>query len=347
MSNMNPNDYPQKVKTCGSFSVYKPEGNGAWYDGRCMVKAICPNPGDVKTISEVSRRLMNLQMELEPPDNRQILYSVKCRPMTLKGVKRRIMEVFTVLDKPAQEAITWIEQNCSDIEIPGLESTFDTSKLSVGPCAYRENGKQFVKVRFDGISIPFFFDKTWDREATHKALTELNGPALAADFTEILSTHQTTILERAKERPYNLSGIHEYAQHKVDYWIESPAGVFQSVKPDSPIMSMPGAKILPVAAYGYAYRERKLFDFILIEDELYRILGYRELKETHGYSKITGQWEAVTYKIENYNPKLFKEDITPWAYGDSRTFTLADVEKVAEDDTFVREKLIRTLKAKL
>ena len=345
---MNSNDYPVKVKTCGSFSVFKPNGNGQWYDNRCLVKVICPNPKDSRTISEVTRRLTNLQLDLEPPGNRSSTFAVKCRPFSLKGVKRRVMEVFTILSRPPQEAIDWVEKNCADIEISGLESTFDTSKLSVGPCAYRENGKTFVKVRFDGISIPFFFDnKTWDREATHKALTELNGPALANDFVEIMATHQTTILERALERPFNLSGIHEYAQHRVEYWIETPDGVFQSIKPDSPLMSVPGAKVFPVASYGYAYRERKLFDFVLFEDELYRIIGYHELRDTHAYSKINGQWESINYKVEQYSPKLFKVDSSPYAGGEHLAFTMADIEKVAAEDTFVREKLIRTLKAKL
>lgn len=345
---MNSNDYPVKVKTCGSFSVYKPNGNGQWYDNRCLVKVICPNPKDSRTIAEVTRRLTNLQLELEPPGNHSSTFAVKCRPFTLKGVKRRVLEVFTIMDRPAQLAIDWVEKHCADIEIAGLESSFDTSKLSVGPCAYRENGKVFVKVRFDGISIPFFFaNKAWDREATLKALTELNGPALANDFVEIMANHQTTILERALERPMNLSGIHEYAQHKVDYWIESPVGVFQSIKPDSPLMSVPGAKVFPVASYGYAYRERKLFDFVLFEDELYRIVGYHELRETHGYSKINGTWETIDYKVDQYQPGLFKDDSTPYAGGNHLMFTMEDVEKVATEDVFVREKLLRTLKAKL
>jgi hypothetical protein len=345
---MNSNDYPQKVKTCGSFSIFKPNGNGQWYDNRCLVKVICPNLKNVQIISEVTRRLTNLQLDLEPPDHRTSTFAVKCRPITLKGVKRRVMEVFAILSRPPQEAIDWIEKYCTDIEISGPESAFDTSKLSVGPCAYRENGKAFVKVRFDGISIPFFLkDKTWDREATHKALVELNGPALAADFIEIMSTYQTTILDRALERPLNLSGIHEYAQHKVDYWIESPIGVFQSIEPNSPLMSVPGAKIFPVATYGYAYRERNLFDFVLFEDELYRINGYHELQDAHSYNKINGQWESLDYKVNDYNARLFTDDASPFARSKNMVFTMADVGKIDAADTFVREKLIRTLKAKL
>ena len=347
---MNPNDYQVLVKQCGSFGVYK--SDSAYWADRSLVKVVCPAQSS-DLIPEVVRKLTDIQLALTPINHNSI-YAVKCREGTLPGVKHKIIDVFTVVEKSTHDAVVdWIENNCNSIQIPNPSENFDTSKLSVGPCAYLDSdGHRYVKVRFDGVSIPFYIiNDKWESSMTTDALTKQSGPALADKFTNILGQYEATILERAKERKLNKSGIPEYAQHHITYWVEIPNGVFQRVKEDSPYMSAPGTKIYPVCAYGYQYKGRKLNDFALIDDVLYNVLGYYAKREvwatTPNYSN-NYQGVKLKYDLQDYNKSLFGEERSVSTYHDNYyVFTRADMVKVDDDDTFVKEKVIRTLKVKL
>lgn len=348
---MNLGDYDTLHKQCGSFGVFKNATPSGYWSQRCLVKVTCPGNASAM-VPELVRKLTDLQLSFGSTLNN--IYTVRVQEDTLPGVKHKVIEVFAVLEQAPAFAVGWLEANCGSIQIPEPTEKFDTSKLSVGPCAYLDGENyRYVKVRFDGVSIPFYIvNGQWDKTRTLEAITKQTGPALAIKFTDILTTYESTVLERAKERKLNKSGIPEYAQHHIAYWVETPTGVFQHVKQDSSEMSMPNAKVHPSCVYGYQYRARRLNDFILIDDMLYNIKQYHSRREnwiqaphyTNNYQGI-----KVPYELKDYRPDLFNDTDQEHSTRGEEPYaiTYKDLVKVDDDDTFVKEKVLRTLKAKL
>jgi len=296
-----------------------------------------------------ANKLLKLNMSVSDI-GRSTSYSIRCKKLSLKGVKQKSMQVSVIMwissssPKKAVDVVAdWVRNNIDTTESFDSNVAFNTEKLSVGPCAYRaDDQSKYVKVRFDGVSIPVYFNN--EKLLLGKTTNELQptyGPAMTDVLIKSISDHATVIFERASKRPLNLSGIPEYALHQMSYWIAMAGecdGIYHIVPSNSPLISVPGTKVYPLCSYGYDWRAKKSHAFILIDDVFYNVKGFRVYNNYHKQTKF----DPNTFDSSDYH-----QNINYSYYGDMAFFTRNELEEVPADDTFVREKALRTLKAKI
>lgn len=348
---MNANDFTDLHEQYSIFNIYKQNG----YTSHACVKVICQI--DASIITSTANKLMALQLavsEVEKNNN----YIIRCRAYRMQGVNRKVMEVSILVwiratsNKPqgwtaAREVAEWLKAHYQ--HEPEINATdFDTSKLSVGPCSYADGlnkNIKYVKVRFDGVSIPVYFDS--DKillDRTSEILKPLNGPILAAKLIDTISSYTAIILERAKERPLNLSGIDEYARHEMSYWLKgSTLGdkttYFHKISADSPYMSKPDSKVYPLCSYGYDWKAGMAHAYLLIDDVFYHVSGFR--------NRAYRQNQTTKFDLNSFVQHDYTELYAIYCGGDFAFFTSKELCEVPADDMFVRSKALRTLKAKI
>lgn len=370
---MRSEDFTKLYKECGSFNVYEYESN-QWYKNECCVKVICPINND-ELAKQIVMKLAEMLIALTDfKHNNQ--YVIRTKIQKTHNHKVQNISAIVWMSQPkllstgkgraCEVAAEWLEANCQSFRIENAEDTYDTSKLSVGPCSYKDERGTFVKVRFDGMSLPaYVMNGKLDLSTTDASLLKEFGPSLATKFSGILSQYESVIVTRAKDRPLNLSEVPEYAKHEISYWIKqnnsfitdldatavtvNQMDYYHRVPADSPYLSKPGTVIYPVCYYGQTWRDSKCYAYVMIEDELYNIAGF--FNANYHYNSYNS-WNVGTPKTE----QVFSlEKFDPANYSQTRSlyiseksyFTAAELTKVTDDDMFVKEKAIRTLKAKL
>lgn len=354
---MRAEDFTKLYKECGSFNIYEYESN-QWYKNECCIKVISPINND-ELAKQIVMKLTEMLLALSDFKHNNNYY-IRTKIQKTHNHKVQNISAIVWMSQPklqstgktraCEVAAEWLDANCQEFRIENAEDTYDTSKLSVGPCSYKDERGTYVKVRFDGMSLPVYVvgDKL-DLVATDSTLLKEFGPALATKFAGILAEYESVIVTRAKDRPLNLSGVPEYAKHEISYWIKLN-DYYHRVPVDSPYLSKPGTVVYPVCYYGQTWRDSKCYAYVMIEDELYNIAGFYGANYYNSYNSWnTG---ATTPKKEP-DFTLEKFDITNYSksralyMSDKSYFTNAELTKVTDADMFVKEKAIRTLKAKL
>jgi hypothetical protein len=204
--------------------------------------------------------------------------------------------------------------------------------ISVGPCAWRTQEGMYVKVRFNGFSVPFFFTKDeFLPTPTQKAIAKEVGGASGEAAFKVLVDNKDMLHKRALERPLNLSDIADYAQHNVKIMKGDGKGRYYSATPAE--ISDPSSELVTVFNYGYSAA------FAVINDEVFKVKGFvNGFNIFHNRSTDDPQpTETHTYNLDyNWGDQLIK--------GYLRRI---DCVPLDPEDQFVREKIGRSLKAKL
>lgn len=339
-------DFPILVKRIGPFEVFKNES----YNSYALVRAICEDGNNAFSI-EIINKLTKFQLDSYLPIRWTSHFSVKASRVRLKGIKRVMIQHSSIINVSPEDAIKWLEANgAQSMQAISITRSFKTDKLSVAPCAFQTNdGHKYVRVRFDGISVPFFINtKGWDQNLTRQYLIKCLDPGLVDSILKSIDNHLSSIIARVKERPLNLSRISEYGQNRLTYWEEKSPGKFIHLSADEVKIVTAKPDYDPVIVYSFD-RSRNLVDqsrnaydgwsghFTAFNEKLYSIPGFYSPKMTFDYNT------KKQIASGEYHP-----DYTQYLYGTSKSmFKLADCKLVPSEDEYIRTKVGRTIKAKI
>lgn len=349
---LNENDFTVGDKVVGIFEILKSSNN--YLPNWCMVRAqTAIEDNDLST--KIIRKMMDLQIHLYCPIKGSTGFDVRARRTRIKGINKLILEHFVIINTQSNVAADWLKDNISDIPEPmPTNITLKTDKLSVGPCAFpasehdtSELDRRYVKVRFDGVSVPFYFNhktKTWDKGLTKQQILKQTGKTAADSIVPVLECHTSLILERAAQRLLNLSGIPEYGEMKINWFVDvdqksktykffvkediiSEGDTIYIYNKDNKALANPAYKPVPVFMFGSKY-------FAAVDDKIYKVPGF--------YHTNT-RWE--------YNSNKYVEDgysTTVNSYlSEHAILSFRDLKQIPTDDQYVREKIVRAVKAKL
>ena len=366
---MNEKDYPVLFKAVGAFDVFKSN----YYSGS-YVRALC-RQNDHERIQMIAHRLVDLNNTyfLENPAN-TLYHSLRRRTISDKRSKSSLHEIALETSLKPAEVVDWLERNTLDIEqFEPEKRDFDPEKLSVGPCRYQDKNTEFVKVRFQGYSIPFYFSKggQWERAATLAAAkAELpNDPGTVQEIIELFASNSTVdrttaadIIEKAQTRPMNKSQIVESGSFSPKFYVpvsykniritknpntwETEKADFDGYKSvvEKNEMAVPG--LIPVAVFNftcqptkdqYGYSRRNHLLVVVTEDKVYSVKRYYHWR---------GQ--SNRNKSPHTDPNAYlavSEDM--YYLRDESYIKMSDLKVLDEEDAFVRERAGRALSRKL
>jgi hypothetical protein len=274
-----------------------------------------------------------------------------------------------VINLSLTETLHWLRGNAEYIELTQDDKTYKTEKLSVGPSVHKDRRGRYVKVRFDGLSVPYYFDDKFLPNPTWDSLKrELGSLNKAARVLGILKQHSSLILGRAKKRPFNLSGIDEYAKHSMIYFEDVGDEIYrfvsQSEKIESAVLANPSYKPILVFSYGWSHRNPTgLRDYVLIgDDEVKKVKNYYIID----WSKVKGAVEANPYGGQGYvnwqklpalqekvrkrpfDLSMYKTEPERYSTRDGlHIFKGSELTEVDKEDEYLRVKVQRACKAKL
>lgn len=211
--------------------------------------------------------------------------------------------------------------------------TLKPGALSVGPCAHRNNHGTYVKVRFNGYSVPFFYDKEkqFVPSLTEQAITREVGGVGAEAVFKVVVDNKDIILKRAIARPLNLSEIEDSAEHNLKILKGDGKGKYFSATPAE--IADPTAELATV--FVYDRRTGGSDSFAIIDNELYKVKGF-----------ITG-WHMFNGYGENYLTQDYDLDYHQGSKIHRGFMRREDCEPLDPEDQFVREKIQRSMKKKL
>lgn len=207
-----------------------------------------------------------------------------------------------------------------------VKSRLDPSTITVGPCLYRTpGGAKYIKVRMSGYSVPFVMDASimnWCKTETKQAILKNNriGGYLLDQIFIALESRSEFIMDRARQKPLNLSMIDEYGKYRMWFYREPEEGVYEpAVKTD---LAHPDYKPVIVFEIG------KLKHFIMIEDKFYKISAFTSRRDFDDHGQPA---KVVTPPVEARDGYLL----------------IADCKPLDPDDTFTVEKIDRCIKHNL
>lgn len=217
------------------------------------------------------------------------------------------------------------------VGVPPEELEVKADKISVGPCAFLADGKKYVKVRFNGMSVRFYFDDNdWLPVETEKSTTCNIGGVAADGVYKLLADHASMLHKRAVTRPLNFSEVEDYAHHNLTILKGDASGCFYPAS--NAEIAEPDAKLAYVFDYGYNHI------FAVINDVFYKVAGF-----ISGYQLYTNPGAANLDPYPGTYNLVFKTNGKTYnGYMRSSDCTLLDPR-----DQFVKEKITRSMKAKL
>lgn len=317
-------DFTHRKGNVNRFEIWSYSSTSG--DDYCKVTTFCQTEAGVKWATEV---LYNISMSMiKSPDFRSD-FNLTTKKSSKSGMNHGRIEVAAIFNL-SPEAMMAAMVNVG-LPPEAEKVTIEPGALSVGPCAYRDENGTYAKVRFNGFSIPFYFNKEgFVLVPTEKAITHQVGGANAEAVFKVLVDNKVMLHKRAITRPLNLSNIGEYAKHNLKILIGDGNGRYYSATKEE--MAVPNANLATVFSYDY-------YDtFAVIDEKVYRVNGF-----------ISG------YNLGNHNMKeddclskgLYNLD---YQYG-SKThkgyLRFKDCVPLDEEDMFVREKIERSIQAKL
>lgn len=332
---MNAAQFPTNVAAVGVFEVF--ESSPGW--NACYIKATIPE-NDVVTSIKVTKALVDMQLHFLMPICRAVNVSVRIRKTVLRGTKRGFLEHEVILYVKSPAVVNWLSANTNIVAVKPAKQMFQTDKLSVGPCVFidKSGSGKYAHVRFDGVSVPFYFTSKFDESATNAAILGEFGVATTDDIMSILRSYSKIIMGRVKDRPLNLSGVPESSEHRIVYYEEIENGLYRRLSKDN-MARLSDPKFIPILvfSYGGSYGTGKWAsnDFTYVNDVLYRIAGFYNPEYNYNYGLAPKKKQADYNKtITNYQ-------------SDDAMFKFVDCIPIHESDQFIREKIARALKLKL
>lgn len=315
-------DFTHSRGNVNRFEIWAPyAGTGCDY---CKVTTYCSTEAGVRWASRI---LHDISMSTMKPDYKNE-FNLMSKKSTKVGINHGRIEVSAIFNLTPEQAMAAMVNVGLPPETENV--TIEPGALSVGPCTYRDEGGVYAKVRFNGYSIPFYFDKEgMVVKPTEQAITHQVGGANAEAVFKVLVDNKDMLHKRAVTRPLNLSAIGEYAHHNLKILIGDGTGKYYSATKEQ--MAVPDADLVTVFSYDYSDC------FAVIADQVYKVKGF-----ISGYGIAQGRTELESlttgiYNLDyNYGPKTH--------HGYMR---LQDCELLDPEDMFVREKIERSIKAKL
>lgn len=360
---MNEKDYPTHHSAVGAFEVFK----GQYMSG-CYVKALAEKTNHER-VALLAHRLLDLNDAFLRKNPKDTLYhEIRRRNVTDKRSKQDFYEVALATGASPNEATKWLEENAMDVAIvaPDRED-LSVERMTVGPCRYQGNGTQYVKIRFDGFSIPLHFhaglgsgalEGTWAEAPTLKALKE-EIPKDVDSVNEIINIFKTGIttelIKKALTRPMNASRIVESGSFAPEFFVPC---TFTGVK----IYDGNGEKTGNFVGYKKVAKKgskNEMADPSLHPVAVFSFTKQPE-KDKYGYMTRGGLLVIVTDDDKIYTTKMVynwygngagghylngRED-TRWL-GDECCIRQSEFKLLDDNDMFVRERAGRALSRKL
>lgn len=322
-------DFPHHRGNVGRFSIWGYTPSGSSYD-YCKITTFCVTADGVKWASKTLHELSLTTIEERKPSHDFNIMSRECRKA---GIHHGQTEVSVVINLSVEAALAALVNVGAPPEVETI--TIKPGALSVGPCSYRDDSRRtYVKVRFNGYSVPFYFNqKEFLSESTFQALVKQVGGAAAEAAFKVLVDHQDVLHKRALERALNLSRIDDYAQHNLLIMKRAPDQNFYTATQAE--MAEPDADLATVFTYPSVTDYYN--SFAVIKDVVYSVKGF-----ISGYNLFYGRkgddaLSNAPYNIDYDNGKTkFKGYMRP-----------IDCVPLDPEDEYVREKIARSMKAKL
>jgi hypothetical protein len=296
------------------------------YDA-CKAVIYCATEAGVRWASRV---LYDISVEnIMGPDFKHE-FNVMSKKCKKPGPNHGRIEVSAVLNFTPDAAIAALIKTGLSPETEEL--VLKPGSLSVGPCSYEDETGIYVKVRFNGFSVPFYFnEKRFLPDFTEQAVTKQIGGVNAEAAYKIVTDNQDLIYKRAVTRALNLSNIDDYATHNLKILKGDNDGRFYTATQSE--IADPKAKLASLFSYGYRST------FAVIDDEVYKVKGV-----VSGYQLYNSGERLAENQLTDghYDLNYVHGGITYRGY-----LRCADCTKLDPRDQYVREKIGRSMKAKL
>lgn len=297
----------------------------------CKVVAYCQSEAGVRWASSALYNLSTKSLSEKKLDHDFTVQSRVCRKA---GPNHNKHEVAAILNLSPEAALAALIEVGSPPEAETV--VLKPGALSVAPCAHRAHdndfgpGQTYVRVRFNGFSIPFYFNKEdWIPDITLKAVTKQVGGANAEAAYKVLVDNSKMLHKRALERSLNLSEIDDYAQHNLAIMKKGEHGHYYTASQAE--MADPNSELASVFSYGYSKC------FAMIKDQIYTVKGF-----ISGYNLYYGRTGDDALQSGVWNLDYSWGDKTYRGY-----MRLKDCVPLDPEDGYVREKIERSMKAKL
>lgn len=297
----------------------------------CKVLAYCQSEAGIRWASGA---LYSLATKSLSDKNLNHDFFVQSRPYRKAGPNHNKTEVAAILNVSPEAALAALIDAGAPPEVETV--VIKPGALSVAPCAHRAGAKDFgpgetyVKVRFNGYSIPFYFNKEgWIPDITLKAVTKKVGGGNAEAAYKVLEDNHKMLHKRALERSLNLSEIDDYAQHNLTIMKLGEGGHYYTASQAE--MADPNAELATIFSYGY-YK-----CFAMIKDQIYTVKGF-----ISGYNLFYGRTGDDALQNGIWHLDYSWGDKTHKGY-----MRMSDCVPLDPEDGYVREKIERSMKAKL
>lgn len=345
---LNESDFPELYMSCGIFDIYA--ASNSWIkNSYAFVKAQCGVDDNIMS-EKIIRKLVDLQLYLYLPVTGTTWFTARAKKTKIRAINKYVRDHFVIANADPKKVADWLSSHVNDLPaIIDKQDGLKTDKLSVGPCAFKADHLRYVKVRFDGVSVPFYFDDSnWDQQTTRQAILKLSGRAATDSIMTILSNYSLIILERAKSRLLNLSEIPEYGEAQIEFfdevkypstlyrhfvgnkYITKGDAIYKIMAKNSSKLADPLCKPIPVYRFGSQW-------FTVIDDNVYSIPGF--YNKRHAYA-------AVDNIHLDANGHTYADGEDNWIT-DNSVLSFRTLIRVSADDQYVHEKVARAMRAKL
>lgn len=360
---MNEKEYPTLFKTVGAFDIFKSQ----YYHG-CYVRALA-NKTDHDRVKMLSHCLVDLNDVRFRQTQDDIRYhAIRRRNISDKRAKQTYYEVALETGLKPEEVEVWLLANALSVPlIEPVKEEFSVERMSVGPCRYFGKETQYIKIRFDGYSVPLHFttglgsgklEGKWDETETAKAVKEElpNDPGTVDEIMNMFRSGSTAneLVQRALAKPMNKSKIVESGSFSPtffvpktikariiedgQYWVTKPIADLVGYKAVKEKNELAAPGLNPVAVFSFTCQPTK---------------------DKYGYNQHTSMMVIVCGDDKVYTvPRIFSwygqdDNKQLHATNDLRNIAkeavikASDMVPLDEMDAFVRERAGRALSRKL
>lgn len=318
-------DFSHRKGEAGRFEIWS-YSNTDTYDV-CKVLTYCQTDTGARWAAKV---LFEVAIDKLVSPECRFDFNVTSKKYRGAGPKHNAIEVGVIINLSPSAAMAAITKHGGSP--PAEDLVIKPGAVSVGPCAWQDEFGTYVKVRFDGHSVPFYYnDKEFLIEATTKAAHKEVGGTFADAIVKVLVDNAKMLHERAVTRPLNLSKIDDYAQHNIKVLKGDGTGRYRPATPAE--LADPKAEIATVFSYGMEH------NFVVIDDDIYKIhaivSGYKMLQNKGDEEKsLADSLYSISYELNTTS-------------AEKGYLRLQDCQLIDPRDQYVREKIGRSVKAKL
>lgn len=333
---MNENRYRNLFGAFGAFSVMN--GTGYYATDRCLIKVYVPLAEPVLE-QMVLDKLYQFQKSRYMPISGTTWFAVRAKETRHPVTKTKMVEFASEVEVAPGEVLEWLKQYTTDIPLEAESLEMGKEGWSVGPCIIRKTPQgnkswgpkvgRYVRVRFNKLSIPFYLSEdnmVWLKDITTEHINDdRHLKALAPSILEFFTKNQVEILSRAKNRPFNKSGVSEYDPPDVSFFqkIGSKYELMfhqgNSNTIDKSKLASPDYEPMVTLRYRGQYGDPSYRAVIVaaVGEDLFEVKKFTADRDYHGWN--------------SKGTSFLQKDLVP----------------LDPEDEYVRERAIRALKSKL